>query len=104
MDPLNDEDPPPSFDLLRLSPEIILRVVAQLHHEDLENTSLSCKTVLELAKHRRQRHLESKKKYRTVILGDRSFSLEDVTQNIHPAFTLRDMLRDKKPCLTTAEP
>ncbi|CAO1606206.1 hypothetical protein XANCAGTX0491_009707 [Xanthoria calcicola] len=96
MDPLNDEDPPPSFDLLRLSPEIILRVIEQLHHEDLENTCLSCKTVLELAQHRRHRHLESKKKYRTVILGDPTFSHEDVTQNIHPAFTLRDMLRDKE--------
>ncbi|KAI4101514.1 MAG: hypothetical protein LQ339_005011 [Xanthoria mediterranea] len=96
MDPLNDEDPPPSFDLLRLPPEIILRVIKQLHHEDLENTSLTSKNVLELAKHRRHRHLESKKKYRTLILGDTTFNHDEIANNIHPAFTLRDMLRHKE--------
>lgn len=90
------EDPPPSFDLLRLLPEIVLSVIEQLHHEDLENICLSSKTVLELAKHRRHRHLESKKKCRTVSLGDTALEPYDHTKLLHPAFTLRDVLQDKE--------
>ncbi|KAL8674236.1 MAG: hypothetical protein Q9168_001361 [Polycauliona sp. 1 TL-2023] len=92
-----------SFDLMRLPQELILRTVELVHHDDLENVFLTCKTISSLAKGLRQQHLENKKKYNTVILGDVNFASYNQDFNpmnkdnvVHPVFALRDMVCDRE--------
>ncbi|KAL8853721.1 MAG: hypothetical protein Q9221_001532 [Calogaya cf. arnoldii] len=87
-----------SFDLMKLPNELVLLVVDVLPHKDLDNFCLASKDVLRLVTHIRQRHLENKREYRTVILGDTYVECHPNTVNeiVHPAFGLRDLLHHRQ--------
>lgn len=74
MDRNLDGAPTAFFDHLRLPHEILLQVVEQLYHEDLENICLSSKAVFNLGKQQLERHLKTRRRYRTVVVGDTRFA------------------------------
>ncbi|KAI4276397.1 MAG: hypothetical protein L6R38_005680 [Xanthoria sp. 2 TBL-2021] len=83
---------------MKLPNELILRVVDQIHPKDLDNLCLTSKDVLRLAKQIRQRYLENKRKYHTVILDDTYVEChhDTVDEIVHPAFALRDLLHHRQ--------
>ncbi|KAL9032710.1 MAG: hypothetical protein Q9180_006345 [Flavoplaca navasiana] len=100
MDQTSRERQPGSFNLLQLPNELLLQVVQFTHPKDLDNLCLSSKHVFTLAEAIRKRHLNNKKKYRTVVLGDTCTASRHVNDQpaavVHPAFALRDLLRDRE--------
>ncbi|KAL8883869.1 MAG: hypothetical protein Q9192_006978, partial [Flavoplaca navasiana] len=88
------------FTLPQLPNELLLRVVQFTHSNDLGNLCLSSKHVFNLAEGLRKRHLDNRKKYRTVVLGDTFTASRHVLDRpaavVHPAFLLRDLLRDRQ--------
>ncbi|KAL8872058.1 MAG: hypothetical protein Q9198_007278 [Flavoplaca austrocitrina] len=100
VDQTSQEQRPISFNLLQLPNELLLRVVHLTHSKDLDNLCLSSKYVFNLAERSRKRHLDNKKKYRTVVLGDTftasRHGLDRPSAVVHPAFLLRDLLRDRE--------
>ncbi|KAL8876171.1 MAG: hypothetical protein Q9198_005585 [Flavoplaca austrocitrina] len=100
VDQTSQKRRPSSFNLLQLPNELLLRVVHLTHSRDLDNLCLSSKYVYNLAEGSRKRHLDNKKRYRTVVLGDTftasRHGLDRPAAIVHPAFLLRDLLRDKE--------
>lgn len=67
-DPVDDKGS--TFDLMRLPNELILHIIEDaISHEDIENLALCSRTMFELAKPARARHLEMKSKHSRFKVG-----------------------------------
>ncbi|KAL9001572.1 MAG: hypothetical protein Q9169_000147 [Polycauliona sp. 2 TL-2023] len=92
--------PLPCLDLLGLPNEILLRIIEhETRHKDFENFTLSCRTIFDLAKLARSKHLERKSKFSTFTVGDvhlyNGFDEPIVPSHVHPVLALREILADK---------
>ncbi|KAL8672283.1 MAG: hypothetical protein Q9168_003254 [Polycauliona sp. 1 TL-2023] len=94
-------DPPsPTVDLLGLPNEILLRILEHgICHKDLENVTLSCKTIFDLAKLAREKHLKIKERFSTFIVGDLQLynGTEEpiINRSFHPVFALQELLANR---------
>ncbi|KAL8773306.1 MAG: hypothetical protein Q9209_001700 [Squamulea sp. 1 TL-2023] len=92
--------PPASMNLLDLPTEILLRIIEHdVRHEDLENLALCSRSVLELAKRARAKHLKRKKNYSKIVVGDicvykRLEERQALADEVHPAVVLQDIVTD----------
>ncbi|KAL8767223.1 MAG: hypothetical protein Q9209_006228 [Squamulea sp. 1 TL-2023] len=79
--------------------EILLRIIEnELYHEDLENVALSCRTIFDLAKSARSKHLKRKRRFSIFTVGNtRVYDQEDEYsvpfESIYNS-KLRDLLAD----------
>lgn len=61
----------PPLHLQSLPNEILLRIIeSEISHSDLENIALCSKTLFDLARPARERHLFNKRRFSTIIVGD----------------------------------
>ncbi|KAL8723907.1 MAG: hypothetical protein Q9166_008225 [cf. Caloplaca sp. 2 TL-2023] len=95
------DTPPAYFNLLGLPKELLLRIIEhELHHEDLENLTLCSRTMFDLSKKARTKHLNLKRKFSTFSVGNirvhngRFQGLNLPPVGLHPVFALRQLLEN----------
>lgn len=83
--------------LLDLPNEVLLKIIEEeTRHKDFENLTLCCKELYTLAARARAKHLQTKRKFATFIVGDLHLynGLEEpvVPREVHPVFALQELL------------
>ncbi|KAL8662088.1 MAG: hypothetical protein Q9168_008308 [Polycauliona sp. 1 TL-2023] len=89
--------------LLDLPNELLLKIIEhEVHHQDLENLTLCCKTIFALGRQARTKHLDLKKKYSLVEAGNISVEPSNISAGglhrplgVHAIFVLLRALDDK---------
>ncbi|KAL8789973.1 MAG: hypothetical protein Q9213_000859 [Squamulea squamosa] len=93
--------PPAGLNLLDLPIEILLHIIERdVRHEDLENFALCSRSIFELAKGARAKHLKRKKNHSKIVVGDicvyhRLEERRALANEVHPVVVLQDMLADR---------
>ncbi|KAL8679779.1 MAG: hypothetical protein Q9224_007007, partial [Gallowayella concinna] len=90
------ETPGSHFNLLGLPNELLLRIIEyEVHMEDLENLTLCSKTIFNIARQSRKKHLENKRRFSTFSVGhvrekdSRYRDFDSQPHSVHPALALR---------------
>lgn len=85
--------------LLDTPSEMLLQIVDQLVHIDLESLALSCKRIYNLSENALRSHREKKTKYDNVVCGEVGIYGHHLDNGFHPTLLLRDFLMDDSLCL-----
>ncbi|CAD6578117.1 MAG: hypothetical protein ASARMPRED_008534 [Alectoria sarmentosa] len=85
--------------LLDTPNEILLQIVNQLVHADIESFALSCKRIYSLSESAIINHREKSTKYENVTCGAVRIDGRQIDDGFHPTLLLRDFLMDDSLCL-----
>ena len=90
--------------LLDLAVEIQLLIIAEIHLNDIEEFSLSCKTFHEHSKKRLMEQYARRRHFSTIAVGhidNKTFDEDPQIRGVHPLLALQDILADPRNRLYT---